>query len=104
MNHTKRIPIALLMFCSGCATFAPDASRIEIEHVSHPLAGYPSGARAEEDGLTQVNALARWKSGRFYVEQGIGYNLKGRDGGGFYGPGLTYTGRVGIEFDFTHEP
>ena len=88
-------PVAAL--ATGC-TALPDVTRIEIEHVSHPLAGWPVSASDTEDGLSQANLIARWQRGRFYIEHGLGYNLQGENGGGFYGPGLTYTGRVGIEF------
>jgi hypothetical protein len=88
----------LSLALSGCS-IAPHTTRIELEHISHPLSGRPFGPRFEEDSLNQLNVLGRWRRGRIYVEQGLGYNLRGRHGGGFYGPGLTYTGRVGIEFD-----
>jgi hypothetical protein len=53
-------------------------------------------ANNTEDGLSQVNLIGHWQSGRVYVEQGLGYNLQGENGGGFYGPELTYTGRIGV--------
>lgn len=81
---------------TGCAAL-PDSARVEMEHVSHPLAGWPVSAKDTEDALNQANAILRWQRGRVYVEQGLGYNLKGENGGGFYGPELTYTGRVGFE-------
>jgi hypothetical protein len=87
--------IAVALALSGCVT-APDSVSTEIEHVSHPLAGWPVSASNTEDALSQANVIARWQIGRVYVEHGIGYNLQGRDGSGFYGPGLTYTGRVGV--------
>jgi hypothetical protein len=31
--------------------------------------------------------IGHWQSGRIYVENGLGYNLQGENGGGFYGPG-----------------
>ena len=90
-----------LVLC-GCASLAPDGARIELEHISHPLVGQPFfGGPTEEDALTQANAILHWQRGRFYVEQGVGYNLLGRDGGGFYGPGFTYTARAGVSFHFT---
>lgn len=91
------ILVALIVVaCSGCAAM-PDSAGAELEHVSHPLAGWPVSANNTEDGLSQLNAYARWHFGtRGYIEQAIGYNLQGEGGGGFYGPALTYTGRVGV--------
>lgn len=81
---------------TGCSVL-PDTARVEVEHISHPLAGWPVSADNAEDGLSQANVIARWQRGRVYVEHGIGMNLQGENGGGFYGPAMTYTGRVGIE-------
>lgn len=88
-------PVAVL--ATGCAAIAPTSARLELEHVSHPLIGWPVDQQ-REDGVSQANALLRWQRGRFFVEQGLGYNLEGANGGGFEGPALTYTGRVGVEF------
>lgn len=85
------------MFLVGCSSLPPDSIRAEVEHVSHPLAGWPVSASNTEDGLSQANVVARWQSGRVYVEHGLGWNLQGENGGGFYGPALTYTGRIGVE-------
>lgn len=95
MKITGLIAVAALAL-TGCSVM-PDSVSTEIEHVSHPLAGWPVSASNTEDALSQANIIARWESGRVYVEHGLGYNLQGRDGGGFYGPGLTYTGRVGVK-------
>ena len=93
------ITIAVLLIlatCSACSVM-PTSLRAEVEHVSHPLAGWPVSADNTEDGLSQVNVVAHWQHGRLYVENALGYNLQGENGGGFYGPGLTYTGRVGVQ-------
>lgn len=95
MKHPALIVAA--MFLGACTTLQPGSVRTELEHISHPLAGWPVNASNNEDGLTQANVIARWQSGRFYVENGLGWNVQGENGGGFYGPGLTYTGRVGVE-------
>lgn len=87
--------LAAAIALTGCSV-APDSVSTELEHVSHPLAGWPVSASNTEDALTQVNIIARWQTGRLYVEHGIGWNVQGENGGGFYGPGLTYTGRVGV--------
>jgi hypothetical protein len=93
----KRIVILASLVLSACTTLHPDSVRTEFEHISHPLAGWPINASNNEDALTQANVIARWQSGRFYVENGLGWNVQGEHGGGFYGPGLTYTVRVGVE-------
>lgn len=82
---------------SACTTLQPDSVRAELDHISHPLAGWPVNASNNEDGLTQANVIARWQVNRVYVEHGLGWNLQGENGGGFYGPALTYTGRIGVE-------
>lgn len=94
----NRISAAALLAIAlpGCGVM-PSSVRAEVEHVSHPLAGWPVSAGSTEDGLSQFNVIGHWQTGRIYVENGIGYNLQGRDGGGFYGPGLTYTGRIGVQ-------
>jgi hypothetical protein len=91
----KTLALLIALSMTGCAVM-PDSTRLELEHVSHPLAGWPVSANNTEDGLSQVNLIGHWQSGRVYVEQGLGYNLQGENGGGFYGPELTYTGRIGV--------
>jgi hypothetical protein len=91
----KTLALLIALSMTGCAVI-PDSTRLELEHVSHPLAGWPVSANNTEDGLSQVNLIGHWQSGRVYVEQGLGYNLQGENGGGFYGPELTYTGRIGV--------
>jgi hypothetical protein len=91
----KTLALLIALSMTGCAVM-PNSTRLELEHVSHPLAGWPVSANNTEDGLSQVNLIGHWQSGRVYVEQGLGYNLQGENGGGFYGPELTYTGRIGV--------
>jgi hypothetical protein len=43
-----------------------------------------------------VNALLEWRSNDWFVEGGLGYRV--RDGG-FYGPRLTFSARVGRRFE-----
>lgn len=91
--------IPLFALATGCVevTRLPDSGRLELEHVSHPLAGWPVSAANTEDALTQANLVLRWDvSKRVFIEQGLGYNIQGANGGGFYGPAFTYTGRVGV--------
>lgn len=66
---------------------------VEAEHVSHPTTG-----EHHEVGLSQANALLRWRRDGWYLDAGLGVNLQGRDGGGFIGSPLTGTVRIGHEF------
>jgi hypothetical protein len=93
----KTLALLIALSMTGCAVM-PDSTRLELEHVSHPLAGWPVSAADTEDALTQLNVIGHWQSGNVYVENGLGYNLQGENGGGFYGPGFTYTGRIGVKF------
>jgi hypothetical protein len=90
------IAVALLLLCA-CAT---PTLRIEAEHVSHPLAGWPCEPQhLSEDDVTQANVLLHWQRRGWYADAGLGWNLQGNGGGGFYGPALTGTVRVGREFN-----
>lgn len=97
-----------LVFCTvvfivaqlvGCA--APTLL-IEADHTSHPSVGWPiepqspNGHNVEVD-ITQASALLRWRKDGWYLDAGLGANLMGRDGGGFRGPVLTGTVRIGRE-------
>jgi hypothetical protein len=93
----KRLALLLAITTLPACSALPTSVRAELEHVSHPMAGWPVSANNTEDGLSQANVIARWQKGHVYVENGLGYNLQGRDGGGFYGPAVTYTGRIGVE-------
>lgn len=101
----SRLSAALLIICAlansvGCAAIntssaiVPDAIRAEVEHISHPLAGFPLNAD-KEDAVSTVGVVARWTRGHFYVEQGLGYKI---DRSGFNGPDMTYAGRIGYEW------
>ncbi len=73
--------------------------KLEAEHISHPMAGYPVGPADQEDTLNQVNACLGKRArlgvrAMWYAEHCLGYKVTD---GGFYGPSLTYTGRTGIE-------
>jgi hypothetical protein len=83
---------AVLLVLQGCAS---TSLQVEVEHVSHPTDGWPFGSRYEEDGLTQASVLAGWRFGRTYIDAGVGANLRGRNGGGFYGSPITGTVRAG---------
>lgn len=74
----------------GCAY-----TRVELEHVSHPFAGPPFGPPNQEDSLNQINYCKGTNNGTWYVENCLGYKFMQ---GGFYGPDLTYTGRIGLQW------
>ena len=88
---------SVCILLTGCASYG----RVELEHVSHPFAGWPVERQCgSEDGVTQASAILGWKRGGAYVEAGMGYNLEGKNGGGFYGPAVTGTVRAGYQVDF----
>jgi hypothetical protein len=87
---------------TGCVT---PTLRVEVEHVSHPTVGWPVGPQSVNGGnvehdITQANALVHWERDGWYSDAGLGYNLLGKNGGGFTGPALTGTIRVGHEWKF----
>lgn len=87
----KGIVVALAaLSCSACAGI-----KVEHAHLSHPFAGPPFGSQIEEDYVDTINVVGRIEMGRFYMEAGPGYKLN--PGGGFYGPELTFSSRMGIE-------
>jgi hypothetical protein len=81
---------------TGCAAL-PTHVKVEVEHISHPLAGWPCSDKYTEDAVTEASTLAVWRSEHLYLEAGVGYNLKGANGSGFYGPALTGIVRAGAE-------
>jgi hypothetical protein len=103
----------LLLFAmlAGCSTteqvskpaiihgLIPDMIDLETIHVSHATTG-SIGCRSacKEDALTAVSVSATWRLQGFYVTVGEGYNVRGRNGGGFYGPGEVTTVRAGYSF------
>jgi hypothetical protein len=90
------VALFLVAMCSAGCAIAPHSVRAELEHVSHPLAGYPFGPADEEDALSQLNVLLKWHQQRgWYTEAGCGYKLMDE---GMHGPRLTFTARIGKEF------
>lgn len=91
----------LLAALSGCSALMPTGLRIETSHNSHATVGTANcRERCAEDGLTLASALLQWQHKGLLIEAGEGVNLRGRDGGGFYGPREVFTGRVSYTFDF----
>lgn len=87
----------LLTTCVGCASLAPTHYAVEVEHVSHPLVGWPFTDRYDEDELTQANGRVSWRADNgAYLDAALGVNLHAA--GGFYGPRFTGTVRVGKEW------
>ena len=84
---------ALCMFAmSGCANYG----RVELEHVSHPFAGFPVSPRTDEDALNQFNVCLGNDRG-WFAEACTGYVI---GDSGFFGPRLSFTARVGKRFNF----
>lgn len=88
----KRVIAALIvaLSCSACAGI-----KVEHAHLSHPFAGPPFGSQLEEDYVDTINVVGRVEIGRVYIEAGPGYKLN--PGGGFFGPELTFSSRMGID-------
>lgn len=84
------VAVAVVSCMGGCTSL-----RVEYEHVSHPFAGWPFGSADEEDTLDHVNACLVKRAGHMFSESCLGYRLTD---GGFYGPDLTGTIRMGAEF------
>lgn len=92
--------LVLLLLCAaslagmgGCANYAS----IEVAHTSHPFAGPPFGDRHDEDSLDRVNACVGRDRGGWFAEGCIGYKYAE---GGFYGPKVSFDGRIGRKFRF----
>lgn len=92
---TRKLLIALTaaLTLSGCVT-APDRIDAGWEHTSHPLLGPPFGPSNEEDTLDTLGLRAAWHRDRYYMELGLGQQLKDS---GFAGDGFIFTSRVGVE-------
>jgi len=95
----RALLLAAVLVCLTACGVMPTHLRVEAEHVSHPFAGWPCTPQlGAEDALSQVSALAAWRGAHAFAEAGLGYNLRGTNGGGIYGPSLTGTVRVGYEW------
>ena len=84
--------VSILATTSACSYL-----KVEVEHVSHPFAGFPFGPPNEEDYLNVAQACLGREGSGWYVEHCLGYKIGET---GFYGPKLSYIGRVGRKFDF----
>lgn len=84
----------------GCGPLSakPDTARLSTAHYSHLSAGFPFGPKNEEDALTLLNMKGNWKCGSEFFEAGIGINIAGKNGGGFYGPSEVVGFEYGYEF------
>lgn len=97
----KAVVIAALytqLMLAGCA-LAPNTVRVETAHYSHLTAGWPTEKqKGSEDGLSVASIVGRWERGPMYLELSEGYNLEGKNGGGFYGPAEITGVKIGYEF------
>jgi hypothetical protein len=91
MRKRLMVLIAVTLIQPACSYL-----KVEAEHVSHPTAGPPFGPRNQEDSINQINACLGSDDGQTYYESCLGYQV--RDGG-FYGPPLTFSARVGRRFN-----
>lgn len=90
-----RVLLLVCLAMTGCAS----TIRIEAEHISHPLAGWPCEPQSgSEDEVNQVLAIASWRGDGPYLDIGLGQKTHGRNGNGFTGPALTGVVRVGYEW------
>lgn len=87
----RTIAIAALAL-TGCVSI-PDSVSLEHTHVSHPLLGWPFGPGNQEDTLDVLGVRTRWTRGPYYVETGLGQQMKDS---GFYGDGIIFTSRIGV--------
>lgn len=94
-NLKSTAGVSALLLLTACAT---PALRVEVDHISHPMAGWPCGPANEEAQLTQLNALLHWQRGGWYADAGIGWKLAEKTQWDFVGPKLTGTVRIGREF------
>lgn len=91
----------ILAALSGCSVLAPTGLRTELSHDSHITVGSAHCThQCAEDGLTRASVLLQWHHDGLLIEAGEGLNLRGRNGGGFYGPAEVFTGRVSYTFNF----
>lgn len=92
----RMILLAAALAAACCCACVPQRVGVELEHVSHPTAGWPlEPQQGSEDALTHVQALAQWDHGGAYLALGLGVKVQGENGGGFYGPALTGSVRAG---------
>lgn len=98
---------------SGCAALVPQSVGLEFEHISHPQVGWPVGqkyrdewygtVRAESE-VNNVNLMGKYRGREgWYVDAGLGVNVFGNDGSGFFGPTVVGTLRAGWDFKVRKE-
>lgn len=95
-NSFKLAALASALALVGCSTVAPTHAVGGVQHISHPLAGWPFGPVTEEDTLDQVCGGLLWvrerpNGGEVIIDQRLCQKL--RDGG-FFGPKLSYYGSI----------
>lgn len=115
-GHYRFSALAALAILSGCAMqntaehekrtiirggLIPHTITVELSHDSHISVGKLNcHGRCNEDSLTVFSVIAGWEPAKgLTISLGEGINLNGRNGGGFYGPGEVFTGRVAYTFN-----
>lgn len=91
MNKQLAVTLAVIQL-AGCVAL-PDYAGMDVEHISHPLAGPPFGPTSDEDSLNHIRGFVGWRHGRAFCEVSLGYKLTD---GGFYGPRMTANANVGL--------
>lgn len=95
-TQVRSLVVLAALSLAGCVNYGS----LEMAHSSHPFAGEPFGDRTEEDSFNRANAcIGHDNSSGWYAESCLGYKI---GDGGFYGPRLTFDGRVGRRFRFDH--
>lgn len=99
---TRYCAPVILATLSGCSALIPTGVRTELSHDSHATVGsvHCASGACTEDGLTRASVLLQWQHDGLLIEAGEGLNLRGRNGGGFYGPAEVFTGRVSYTINF----
>lgn len=87
-----------LAACLALSACVAPTLRIEAEHISHPMAGWPVGPADEEAQITQMSALLHWQRGPWYASVGVGVKVYEKTPWDFVGPDMTGTVRIGREF------
>jgi hypothetical protein len=92
----KQLYIPVMLALGGCTTLTPDRVNVEVAHTSHLTAGWPlERQKGAEDGISTLGLTVEYTRGKWYLAGGIGVNLEGHNGGGFYGPAEVSTIRGG---------
>lgn len=95
-----RVVLVLALGLSGCA-LAPQALRLEADHVSHLTQHAPLTDHPTNYGYDSVNVVAHWTHSHWYLDVSEGAVLEACDAdycGALAGPREVFTARAGYEF------